>query len=489
MKGYQMLLSELIQKTNVLKCNTDLNTEIAGISEKSAQCREGYAFVCLKGIHSDGNEYIAEALANGAKVIITESEPDASVPYVKVENARKALARMWAAWYGYPSKSLKLIGITGTNGKTSTAYMLKSILDHAGKRAGLIGTVRYITGENESDSEMTTPDPEVMQKLLYEMKQSGHEYVVCEVSSHALALDKLDGMEFEMGIFTNLSQDHLDFHGTLEEYYKAKKKLFSMCKHGVVNIDNIYGKRLVDECNMDFTTCSVSSNEADICAKNIRTKENSVEYEFLAALNIYRICCPVPGMFSVYNSLLAAAAADKMGISPEYITGGIKNMGMVLGRMERVETGRDFSIIIDFAHTPNALQNVLTSIRQYATGRVVCLFGCGGDRDKSKREVMGKIAAENSDYVIITSDNPRNEDPLAIIEDILKGVRTVDEIKNNYTVIESREEAIRYAIKNAKTDDTILLAGKGHENYLVDASGKHPFDERAIVKDELSKGK
>ncbi len=489
MERIPMKLSQLFSEVKVINSNIDFDTEVAGISENSAKCKSGYIFVCIKGTRSDGNSYINDAIANGAVCVVTENDTDAGIPAIKVESTRKALSVLWAAWYGYPARSLKLIGITGTNGKTSTAYMLKAILDAAGKKAGLIGTVRYIAGENTYASELTTPDPETMQRLLYEMKQSGHEFVVCEVSSHSLFLDKLFGVEFDTAVFTNLSQDHLDFHGTMENYFLAKKKLFSMCKSAVINTDNVYGKRIADDVNCPVVACSINSNEADICAKNIRTKENCVEYEFLSEGNIYRISCPVAGMFSVYNSMLAAAAAEHLGISANDITVGIRNMGTVTGRMERVDTGRDFSVIIDFAHTPGALLNVLHSIREYASGRVVCLFGCGGDRDKTKRAVMGKIAAENSDYVIITSDNPRSEDPLAIISDILEGVISVEQIKDRYTVIESREEAIRYAIKNALPNDTVLLAGKGHEDYYIDREGKHPFDERAIVRDEISRRK
>lgn len=482
-----MKLTKLFSEIEIVKTNVDLDTDVTGISEKSASCKSGYAYVCIKGIHKDGKDFIKEALDGGAVCVVCDTELDESIPYVMVENARAALSRMWQEWYGHPARSLKLIGVTGTNGKTSTAYMLKSILDKAGKPCGLIGTVRYITGESYYESELTTPDPELMQKLLFEMKKSGHEYVVCEVSSHALALDKLDGIQFEIGVFTNLSQDHMDFHGNMENYFISKSKLFSMCKCAVINSDDLYGKRLASRLNIKTVTCSIDSNDADICAKNIRTKENSVEYEFLSGSTIYRIYCPVSGKFSVYNSLLSAATAELVGISSENIVDGISSMGMVTGRMERVETGKDFSIIIDFAHTPGALENVLKSIREFAVGRIVCLFGCGGDRDKSKRKIMGKIAAENSDYLVITSDNPRSEDPLEIIKEILEGVLTVESIKDKYTVIESREEAIRYAIKNAKKNDTVLLAGKGHENYYVDASGKHSFDERSIIKDELSK--
>ncbi len=482
-----MKLTKLFSEIEIKKTNVDVNIDITGISEKSASCKSGYIYVCLKGTRKDGIDFIQEALDNGAICVVCDRELDESIPYVIVENARAALSRLWQEWYGHPARSLKLIGVTGTNGKTSTAYMLKSILDKSGKPCGLIGTVRYITGAACYESVLTTPDPEIMQKLLYEMKESGHEYVVCEVSSHSLALDKLDGMHFEIGIFTNLTQDHMDFHENMENYFMAKYKLFSMCNCAVINSDDIYGKRLASKLNIKTVTCSVDSNDADICAKNIRTKENSVEYEFLSGLTIYRIYCPVSGKFSVYNSLLSAATAELLGVKAEDIVSGISSMGMVMGRMERVETGKDFSIIIDFAHTPGALENVLKSIREFAPGRIVCLFGCGGDRDRSKRKIMGKIAAENADYLVITSDNPRSEDPLDIIKEILEGVVSVESIKDKYTVIVSREEAIRYAIRNAEKDDTILLAGKGHENYYIDASGKHDFDERSIIKDELSK--
>lgn len=480
-----MTLKELISELNVKKSNVSEDTFIAGISEKSSACKKDYLFIAIKGTKSDGNDYIDKALSNGAVCVITEKEPSGDVPYILTDNARAALSLVWQAWYGYPAKSLKLIGITGTNGKTTTAFMLKSILDRAGKKTGLIGTVNYIASDERSvESQLTTPDPETMQKLLLQMKQNKKEYVVCEVSSHSLALDKLYGLNFEIGLFTNLSKDHLDFHGDMDEYFAAKKKLFSMCKKAVINIDNMYGKRLASEVECDKVTYSATSNDSDVCAKNIRLLEDRVEFEFLTD-TIYRISCRALGIFNVYNSLAAAACAYSLGMSKEDITGGIREMGTVIGRMERIETGKDFSVIIDFAHTPAALSEVLGALRNQTKGRLVCLFGCGGDRDRSKRSDMGRTAAQKSDYVIITSDNPRSENPIDIIEQILSGVVSVSEIKNNYTVIEDREKAIKFAIDMAKKDDVILLAGKGHENYIEDASGKHPFCEKEIVKKAL----
>lgn len=483
-----MILREVIQGIEILKMNADANLPIGRITSKSKDAGDGAAFVCIKGERFDGHDFIGEALRQGASCVIVSDPPaDQTIPYIQVKNTRRTLSLMLNNFYGRPHESFRFrIGVTGTNGKTSTTYMLKSIFEAAGCKVGLIGTMKYLIGDNEYNSEsggnlLTTPDSENFFALLDVMRAQKVDCLIMEVSSHALALNKIDGIWFDRGIFTNLTQDHLNFHGDLETYRKEKTKLFSMCGKGVLNQDDPAAEAILKEAGCDCLTYSAESDSADFTAKNIRLKGASgVEYEMLTQSLIFRIRLPIPGLFSVYNSLAAAACALSLGLSADSIAAGLETMKNVTGRIDRVPIDAEYSVIIDYAHTPDALFNILSVVRQFAPGRIITLFGCGGDRDKTKRPKMGRIAMEHSDYCVITSDNARTENKADIIRDILAGTGG---IKTPHRVIEDRTEAIRHAMDIARRDDIILLAGKGHEEYEIDRTGKHPYSERQIVID------
>ena len=469
-----MRLSEVLKEVEVISANVDLNTEISDICYDSRKADRGAAFVAISGFKTDGNAFIHDALDRGAAVVITENAQD-GIPCVVVKNCRRALAQMSAAWFGYPSEKFKLIGITGTNGKTTTSYWIKEIIDKiTGKKTGLIGTNQILIADKELPSERTTPESFELQKLFAQMADSGCEYVVMEVSSHSLELDRVYGADFDIGVFTNLTQDHLDFHGTMENYRNAKAKLFDMCRVGVFNLDDQAGRYYVQNAKCQKVTYGIEHDDGSVTAKNIRYGAAGVAYEALINEGIARINISTPGIFSVYNSLAAAAAALCMGFNIYDIAEALKQAKGVRGRAEVVANG-EYTVLVDYAHTPDGVQNILTAAKGFTEGRIICVFGCGGDRDKTKRPIMGRIAAELSDIPIVTSDNPRTEDPSEIIKDILAGI---DKKKYNPIVIENRAEAITEALKQAKKGDTVLLLGKGHETYQEINGHKAHFDDR-----------
>jgi UDP-N-acetylmuramoyl-L-alanyl-D-glutamate--2,6-diaminopimelate ligase len=401
---------------------------------------------------------------------------------VVVENTRDTYSLICANYYGNPADRLRLIGITGTNGKTTTSFLIKQILENVGCKVGLIGTVQNMICDEVYPAKYTTPDPYELQKLFSMMVEAGCEYCVMEVSSQALAQGRVNGMHFTLAAFTNLSQDHLDYHKTWENYFDSKRKLFENCDIAVTNADDEYGLEIIKGLDIEtVVTYAIKTNSASYIAKNVKFKPNGVEYEILGD-RIGRCVCPIPGRFSVYNSLCACTCALALGIDFDSVLTAISKTTGVKGRIEVVPCDRDFTVIIDYAHSPDGLENIITSLREIAQGRVVTLFGCGGDRDRTKRPKMGRIAAELSDYCIVTSDNPRSENPSAIIDDILEGMKGID---TPYTVIEQRRDAIEYAIKNARKDDIILLAGKGHETYQILPTGTIHFDEREVVASAL----
>jgi len=460
---------------------TDLNIEINGISYNSKTTKAGDVFVAISGFNVDGHSYALKAQQNGAVCIICEREIEGlTVPAIIVDDTRATLARMSHKFYGEPTKEFKLVGITGTNGKTTVTYLIKEILEKAGEKVGLIGTNQNMIGSKIIETQHTTPESLELAQLFRQMSDEGCGYVVMEVSSHSLELKRVEGCEFEIGAFTNLSQDHLDFHKTMENYLIAKSKLFNMCKYAIINIDDEGGKIIASGTNCDVTTYGINAAiNADISASNIVAQSTGVEFTCLGQ----KIKLGIPGRFSVYNALAAIGICSKLGFSINAMAMALEKATGVKGRIEVVPTGRDFTILIDYAHTPDGLKNVLQSVRAFAEGRVVVLFGCGGDRDTGKRPQMGKIAGELADYCIVTSDNPRTEDPAAIIRDILSGMK---EATAEYIVLENRRSAIEYAIKHAKPKDVIVLAGKGHETYQILGSKTIHFDEREIVSEILS---
>ncbi len=476
-------------------CDSQLpdNIEVKSISSDSKNVPPGCLFVCLKGTRRDSHDYITEVIRRGASVIICDIncafETDLAI-MIRVENTHQAYARILSEANGSPEKRLKLIGVTGTNGKTTVTHMIHSALCSLGKKAALIGTLgAYFDNEYTSIGTMTTPDPELLYPLLSHYADLGAEYAVMEVSSHALALCKADGLHFKVAAITNITPEHLDFHGNMDEYTSAKSKLFSMCDIGVFCTDDPYTSRLAASARCSSClTCSASGKRADNFAADIKLDGiNGCSFTVRHSDGGTRISSKIPGMFTVSNALLAFSVLTALGFSNAEAAKGSASLSGVKGRMEVLDTKTDFTVIIDFAHTPDALSKLLQSVRTMRKEgqRIVTLFGCGGDRDKSKRSLMGAIASQLSDFVIITSDNSRSESIDTIIDQILSSF-------NNdcpHICINDRSEAISYAIENALPSDIILLCGKGHEEYEINSNGKHPFSERDTVFSAIKKFK
>lgn len=466
--------------------------EISGIKTDSRRVESGDLFLCIRGLTFDGHKYMKDAIGRGAAAVVVDGTYDGEisreVPVIVAEDTRHAAAMLYDAWYDHPSKKLKIIAVTGTNGKTSVTYMLRAIFEGAMHKCGLVGTVDcYSAGKKlniRSENplaNMTTPDPEELYRMLAVMAEDGVEYVFMEATSHALALRKLDALQFEAAVFTNLTPEHLDFHGNMENYFLAKSRLFSMCKTAILNVDDIYGKKLAQTVKCPAYTCTAHGAEADFAAMCINDcGVDGSEYALVSRNLRFTVRTPIPGAFSVINTLEAATCASVLGISPSVIMTSLGSLAGVAGRIERVRLGAitDFSVFIDYAHTPDALSNLLSTARgiKRQGQRVVLVFGCGGDRDKSKRPVMGKIAAELADFCIVTSDNSRSETPMDIICDIITEMDGADTI-----IIPDRARAIDFAIREAHDGDIILLAGKGHEEYEINKDGKHPFSERKLA--------
>ncbi|MBQ4040382.1 MAG: UDP-N-acetylmuramoyl-L-alanyl-D-glutamate--2,6-diaminopimelate ligase [Oscillospiraceae bacterium] len=473
-----MKLRDILKDIEIIETNADLDTEITSVEADSRKVTEGALFVAVVGYESDGHRFIPIALSKGAACVLCQNKPEGDVPYVQVANTRKGLAKASANYFGRPSEKMKIVGVTGTNGKTTTTSIIKFLIEKCtGAKVGLIGTNGNMIGSRFIDTERTTPESNELQALFAQMYGEGCQYVVMEVSSHALYLDRVYGVEFDVGCFTNLTEDHLDFHKTMEEYGKAKAILFERCKIGSINIDDAYGALIAENAKCPLVKCSVNK-DAEMRAENIALSDIGVEFDLCNGGKAYPTVLNIPGMFSVYNAMTALSAVSALGIDIGEAVKYIAGFGGVMGRAEVVPTGRDFTVIIDYAHTPDALENIIKTVRGFAKGRVVTLFGCGGDRDALKRPIMGKIAAELSDFVIVTSDNPRTEVPMDIINDILVGLEGT---KTPYTVIENRREAIGWAVHNAQSRDIIILAGKGHETYQIIGKEKSHFDEREIV--------
>lgn len=461
------------------------NCAIKGITCDSRKIKKGDVFVCVKGENDSGYRYIKEAEQRGAAAIVADSPVYSNIPVILYCNPRRKMAELAKRIYGMPDCKMTLVGVTGTNGKTTVTHLIRDILLSADKKTALIGTNgcfynRYLT--NESFSTSTTPESADFWKILKDMRELGSEYAVCEVSSHALALDRVYGADFDLGVFTNLTPEHLDFHKNMESYFNAKKKLFEMCDCCVINTDDEYGKRLYE--SFGGKSISIGMNNADITAENVTKTANGSSFVINSNGARLKAYIPIPGEFSVYNALCAYAAGVSMGISEGVILKGLSETSGVKGRCERIETNTDFSVIIDYAHTPDGLEKIIKTLKSVAGGRVITLFGCGGDRDKTKRSVMGKISGENSDFTIITSDNSRTENPIAIIRDIEKGIC---DVTDEYIVIPDRYNAIEYALANARENDIVLLAGKGHEDYIIKGTKKIHFDEREAVNEILKR--
>lgn len=473
-----MKLRELMEGLRVVGNRQALDTEVSGIAYDSRAVKPGDVFVCIKGYQTDGHKYAADAAAKGAAAIVACDTLNMSgVPVLYTPDTRLALAQMAKTFFGDPLKNIKLIGITGTNGKTTVTYLIKAILEAAGKKVGLIGTNQNMIGETVLPTERTTPESFELYQIFRQMADAGAEYVVMEVSSHALELHRVGGCEFAVAAFTNLTQDHLDFHGTMENYFAAKRKLFDLCENAVVNIDDAYGARIAQECRCNLLTYAAGKT-ASLQASNIEVTAKGVTYGLEYEGQMYGARVGIPGKFSVYNSLAALGCALALGFDIELCLDALGKAHGVKGRAEVVPTNTDYTVLIDYAHTPDGLENIISTVNAFKTARVITVFGCGGDRDRTKRPLMGAAAGRLSDFLVVTSDNPRTEDPEKIIDDIMPGVL---ESACPYVRIENRREAIAYALSHAQPDDVIILAGKGHETYQILKDGTIHFDEREVV--------
>lgn len=479
-----MKLCDLIHGIDGAIINGTAEIEVEGISYDSRTVQKGGVFVCISGYNTDGHKYINAAVERGAVAVVVEKDVEipGRITVFKVPDGRTALALMSSAYFGHPSKSLKLIGITGTNGKTTTTYLIKSILDECGYNTALLGTISNIIGCRKVEAKRTTPESYDLQQMFHEMRMANTDYCVMEVSSHSLDLKRVVGCSFDVGVYTNLTRDHLDFHGTFENYINAKLKLFKQSKAAAINIDDSYSDRIINSINIPVISYSL---EKDSVVKAIDVEITARESRFVMRYknDNMAIHLPLPGRFNVYNALAAASACINQGIPLDIIKRGLEMVKGVPGRSEVVESNRGFTIIIDYAHTPDGLENILKTVHEYAKGRVITLFGCGGDRDRTKRPEMGRIAGSMSDICIVTSDNPRTEDPESIIQDILPGMKDID---SSYEVLADRREAIKRALSIARLDDVVVIAGKGHETYQILKDKTIHFDEREIVNEILN---
>ena len=482
-----MKLSEILNGISDLKAKGNVDIEISDIACDSRKVKPESLFVAVKGYDVDGHDYIAEAIEKGASAILVENieklrniNLPADVTFVVAKDTRFALAISACNFFKNPSRRFKLIGVTGTKGKTTTTYMIKTLLEAEGKKVGLIGTIENYIGEDSlGESDRTTPESLDLQRIFAQMVEEKVEYVVMEVSSQALKLQRVAGCNFDVGVFTNFSKEHISQkeHSDMEDYFNSKMKLFSMCQMGFVNIDDFRGARVKREAKCQIKTYGID-NACDLLAKDITITNIGVDFKAKLGGKNERIKVDIPGRFSVYNSLAAISVALKFGIDAETIKEALVDV-RVPGRSELVPNKKDLTIMIDYAHSPESLQNILSAVKVYTKGRVISVFGCGGDRDHGKRPIMGEISGNIADFTVITSDNPRTEEPSEIVKEIEDGMKKT---KGKYITIVDRIEAIKYAIDMANKNDIIVLAGKGHETYQEINGKKYPFDEREIIK-------
>ena len=487
-----MELKRMLVGLEGLKVKGDLSVDIKGVERNSKEVKEGYLFVAIKGFSVDGHQFVKDAIANGAVAVMIEEGcdykkleiPD-NVTIVMAKDTREGLAITSSNFYDNPSEKFKLVGVTGTKGKTTTTFMIKEILQKAGKKVGLIGTIAtYIGDKKIKDSDRTTPESLELQQLFKMMADEGVDVVVMEVSSQSLKLHRVAGCNFDIVVFTNFSEDHIspNEHPTMEDYLQSKLKLFKMCKTGITNADDLYGAKIPRLFpDNDITTFGID-NHAKVMAKDITITNSYVDFKVKIVDKNERIRTGIPGRFSVYNSLAAICVAQKFGVTAEQVKEALLEV-RVPGRSEMVDNKLEIPIMIDYAHSPESLENILQAVKSYTRGRVISVFGCGGDRDSGKRPIMGEISGRIADYTIITSDNPRTENPETIVKQIEEGIKKT---KGKYEVVVDRTEAIEKAIKMANEKDIIILAGKGHEPYQEINGVKYPFDERIIVTDIIS---
>lgn len=465
------------------KADIDINT----MTIDSRKAGDGVLFIAMVGMTVDGHKFIPSAYEKGTRAVITEHEIE-SIPedmtVYQVESARDALAIMAANFYGFPCRELNMIGVTGTNGKTSTTYFIESVLNYIKHKTAVIGTVEIRIGGKKRDIDFatsTTPDTIELNQMLRIMADEKCDDVIMEVSSHSLELKKVKGIDFKVGIFTNLTQDHLDFHKTMENYCAAKSKLFKMCEYGVINADDEWADKITENATCKIMTYSIEK-PSDLQAKNIEYLMDRVHFTVNINGQDIRFELMVPGRFSVYNALAAIGAMVSMGVSAEDIKAGINNIKGVPGRIQNIPNDKGFNVIVDYAHTPDGLENIINAVREFTKGRIITVFGCGGDRDRTKRPIMGEIVARLGDIPIITSDNPRSEEPSSILKEVEVGVKPVTD---KYEMIVDRRDAIKRAIEIAEKGDSIIIAGKGHENYQILKDKTIHFDDAEVAAEIL----
>ncbi|SMB96442.1 UDP-N-acetylmuramoylalanyl-D-glutamate--2,6-diaminopimelate ligase [Desulfonispora thiosulfatigenes DSM 11270] len=485
-----MQIEKLMYDYNILDSHNIDDIDLKGIQYDSRSIKEGDLFIAIKGFKVNGHHYINDALKNGASIVLIEDKNYCShdYPWILVSDSRAALADLSAKYFGYPSRNFTLIGITGTNGKTTTSNLIAKILEEQGEKVGLIGTIHNRIGSEILPVERTTPESRDLQELFAQMVQKDVTYVIMEVSSHALDLMRVRGSEFDIAVFTNLTQDHLDYHETMENYFNAKSKLFfeltnesskKQKKYAIINKDDEWGKLLLQKYRGNKISYSIEE-DTDFKAEEIKISAKGVEYN----VNKTKVNLKLTGKFNVYNSLAALAVASSINIPLKKAIKTIEEINGVAGRFQVINNSCGFSVIIDYAHTADSLVNILTTAKEFVQNKIITVFGCGGDRDKSKRPKMGEAAAKYSDYCIVTSDNPRTENPEAIIKDILPGIQK--EISNEqYEIIINRKDAIKKAVEVAHEGDIIIIAGKGHETYQEINGKKYPFDDKEIVEELL----
>ncbi|MCK5710346.1 MAG: UDP-N-acetylmuramoyl-L-alanyl-D-glutamate--2,6-diaminopimelate ligase [Deltaproteobacteria bacterium] len=492
-----MILRELARGVDIKKFKGDDDLDISGVSFDSNKIKEGFLFVALTGENTDGHKYIESALSHGAKALIVEKALDKDykgVTVIEVVDSRLSLARVSANFFEHPTKDLTLIGITGTNGKTTITYLLESIWNEEGKYSGIIGTIDYRYGKNKIQSSMTTPESLDLMGMFREMRDCGVDTVAMEVSSHAIDRQRVKECHFDAAVFTNLTQDHLDYHDTIQNYFEVKKRLFTEFlkesekknKFSIINIDDSFGARIVNDAPANVVTYSINNETATIHAVSSKITDNGIEASISTPQGLIQVKSALFGEHNLSNILAAVAITISLGSPINAIEKGISQISSVPGRLEGVPNKFGFKVLVDYAHTPDALKNVLLAVRPLTKGKLILVFGCGGDRDSAKRPLMGDIGRELSDILIVTSDNPRTEDPEIILDQIEKGVLRAGEDNNPYLRITDRTAAIKQSIKIAKKNDTVLIAGKGHEDYQIIGTTKYPFDDREIARESLS---
>ena len=484
-----MRLRDLAARVPGAEVSGDASVAVTAVTHDSRKAGPGSLFVAIRGTSLDGNQFVEAARKKGAAAIASEEPPRPGAPWLRVLDAREALATLSAEMLGRPGEALRLVGVTGTNGKTTTTYLIDAALRAAGYKTGLVGTVQYRIGDRLTEASRTTPESSDLQALFREMVEEGCDHAVLEVSSHSLELKRVHGCAFQVAVFTNLTRDHLDFHGDMERYFLAKRRLFDTYLrkdgHALINLDDDRAPELIAASRGRVWTYSLNGGPADLQASDIRLSLDATRFRARTPAGEFEVRTPLLGRFNVDNVLAALGAALALGLDPPTALRGISSVAGVPGRLERVQAGQDFTVVVDYAHTDDALKNLLETVRELKPRRLITVFGCGGDRDRTKRPLMGAVAARLSDVVVVTSDNPRSEPPEAILEEIQKGMNGGHRAERHAIV--DRREAIVRALEMARAGDAVVIAGKGHETYQVLRDRTIPFDDRQIAREVLTR--